>query len=394
MNIALGPGLRDGLLLGAGACTVMAGAAIAPGLASMQQALGTGEGDAWISRFALVLPALVIAITAPFAGSLADRLGRRSVLALALAMLALSGVAGAASTGYGWLLISRAVLGLASALVLSAATALIADIYEGPARQRMFARQAAANTFGGGIILLVSGALAALSWRLPFALYLVAGPLAWLAWRLPPRGTTATMRNLKPPAGLLPILLAMAIFYLVPLHAAFLLQSMAAGPAIAGAVIAGATIAGGLSAMSAPKLQQAIGYGPSLAAAALASCLGLIGFAFAWEPVSASLAAVLIGLGFGVVPPLATHRVMATIAPVDRGAAAGWISSALLAGQFLSMAVGEAASALAGAKAPFLAGALLVLSLLAGFAWRAGWNARWPVRWKGFGRLSGRRSSV
>src|SRR5690606_32866450 len=67
-------------LLLASALTIMAGATIAPALPAIETVFAAEPDAALLTRLVLTAPALAIAICAPFAGGLADRIGRRPVL--------------------------------------------------------------------------------------------------------------------------------------------------------------------------------------------------------------------------------------------------------------------------------------------------------------------------
>jgi EmrB/QacA subfamily drug resistance transporter len=79
----------------------------------------------WIvDAYTLVFAALILA-----AGSLGDRLGRKGVLLLGLAVFALGSLAGALSDSPGQLIASRAVMGLGAAGIFPATLSLIANVF-------------------------------------------------------------------------------------------------------------------------------------------------------------------------------------------------------------------------------------------------------------------------
>ncbi|HZM43061.1 MAG TPA: MFS transporter, partial [Acidimicrobiales bacterium] len=77
-----------------------------------------------IDAYTLVFAALILA-----AGSLGDRLGRKGVLLLGLAVFALGSLAGALSDSPGQLIASRAVMGLGAAGIFPATLSLIANVF-------------------------------------------------------------------------------------------------------------------------------------------------------------------------------------------------------------------------------------------------------------------------
>ena len=64
----------------------MAGATIAPGLPGLLAHFADHPDAEYLTRFILTIPGLAIAITAPFAGVLADRFGRRVLLQLGVVL--------------------------------------------------------------------------------------------------------------------------------------------------------------------------------------------------------------------------------------------------------------------------------------------------------------------
>ncbi len=137
--------------------------------------------------------ALGVAVAAPFAGAVSDRLGRRRVMLTAIAVLAGATAACALAPGFAVLLAARAAQGLAVPFVFAVAVAYVAE--EVPA-----SRSAAVNglyvsgtAFGGFLGRFLSGAVAdAFGWRGSFAalalvLVAVLGGVA-ASLRPPPRG--------------------------------------------------------------------------------------------------------------------------------------------------------------------------------------------------------------
>lgn len=154
--------------------TVMAGAIIAPSLPAMQEHFATVPNvDFWV-RLVLTMPALFIVIGAPFAGMIIDRFGRKWLLVIGAILYGLAGSAGYILPSLTALLVSRALLGLAVAGVMTSVTTLIADYYDGPSRAQILGFQAAFMGLGGTIFLTTGGFLADLDWRNPFLIYLFA----------------------------------------------------------------------------------------------------------------------------------------------------------------------------------------------------------------------------
>jgi len=95
-------------------------------LPSLVRQLGaTTTNLQWIvDAYTLVFAALILA-----AGSLSDRVGRKGVLLLGLAVFAVGSLAGALSDSPGQLIASRAVMGLGAAGIFPATLSLIANVF-------------------------------------------------------------------------------------------------------------------------------------------------------------------------------------------------------------------------------------------------------------------------
>lgn len=111
-------------------------------------------------RLALPITSLAIVVSAPFAGLVADRIGRKPVLEGSLALYAVSGTAGYFIADRPALLASRAVLGLAVGGVMTGISALITDWFEGAERARFLGLQQAFASLGGVVFLPIAGVLA------------------------------------------------------------------------------------------------------------------------------------------------------------------------------------------------------------------------------------------
>jgi DHA1 family tetracycline resistance protein-like MFS transporter len=117
-------------------------------------------------------------VSSPILGALSDRFGRRPVLLLGFAGLALSFFVTAAATAL-WMLVAVRMFSGAMQSNISIANAYVADISEPQDRARRFGLLGA--MFGVGFILgpVIGGVLGDIDVRLPFV---VAGAMALLNW--------------------------------------------------------------------------------------------------------------------------------------------------------------------------------------------------------------------
>lgn len=129
---------------------------------------------------------LGVAISAPVAGAVSDRLGRRAVIAWALVgVLATTLLCAVAPTL--WALVAvRIAQGMLVPFVFSTSVAMIPEAWPGPPSVRLGALQVAGTALGGFLGRLVSGLAAPLGWQWSFVAVAVvvavalAAVVAWL----------------------------------------------------------------------------------------------------------------------------------------------------------------------------------------------------------------------
>ena len=234
MSVERQAGLPQSLLLLLGSCLPVLGAVLlAPVLPLMQQHFADTPGVAVLVPIALTLPALMIALLAPVAGIIADRLGRKPLLIGAMVLYTVCGVLPLWLESLQVIVISRAGIGVAEAAIMTCCTTMMGDYYSGARRERMFALQMVATSLSAAIFIAIGGVLGEHGWRTPFALYglgLVFLPLmAWLLWE--PRAQAATLTTAgralpwRPLAPLYALaFLAGLSLFIVPVQVGYLLN--------------------------------------------------------------------------------------------------------------------------------------------------------------------------
>ncbi|MBC7807705.1 MAG: MFS transporter [Akkermansiaceae bacterium] len=365
------------ILLAASSLTVMAGATIAPALPAIERHFaGTGGDIPLLTRLALTFPALFIAIFAPFAGSLADRYGRRRQLIIGIALYAIAGVSGFFATSLPMMLVGRALLGLAVAAIMTAATALIADYYTGPRRTAFLGLQAAFMSGGGVIFLAGGGYLAQIGWQYPFLVYLLSLlilPLAFLFAFEPEKKATAVLSGGAPVAAStvpMPLivllygnmLIMQIIFYMIPVQLPFHLEKLTgANPAESGQALALGTLAGAAMSFGFGKLRARFSNATLLSAFALLMGTGYIGIGLSpnYGAVLASL--VVAGSGFGLLLPVTSVWLTSATPPALRGRIIGGLTTAVFAGQFLSPLITKPLADQFGIAATYVGAGIITL---------------------------------
>lgn len=367
-------GIRLLLLLQA-SLTVMASATIAPALPAIADHFADIAQAAFLSRLLLTLPALLIAVCAFPAGWVVDRFGRRWPLLAGLALYAIAGASGLVLDSLPALLIGRAALGLAVALVMTTTMTLVGDLLPPLEREHFMGRLAAFMSFGGVVFLTIGGLLAELGWRGPFALYLLALPLILRAARLPFVGGAppSIRRDGSMPLGLAGLvcvtaLLHMVGFYVTPVQVPFLMLELGVtAPAFAGLAIATFTLASALCALAYRPILARLGHQGVFALAFAVFAAGYLLVAAAPDASMALLGLALAGVGNGImIPNYATWLLARTPASL-RGRVSGIMTASFFLGQFLSPMATEPLVAAGGIAAAFLGVAIVSGGIAAGY---------------------------
>jgi MFS family permease len=123
--------------------------------------------------------------TVPF-GVLADHVRRTATLAAAVALWGVAMIWCAAAPDFGMLVVARLFLGVVTAAAGPLIASLSGDYFEGSERGRVYSFLLTGELVGTGFGFLVTGDVAAISWRAAFLVLAVpAFVLAWLVVRLP-----------------------------------------------------------------------------------------------------------------------------------------------------------------------------------------------------------------
>ncbi|WP_274427315.1 MFS transporter [Chelativorans sp. YIM 93263] len=373
---------RNATLLLLSALTIMAGATISPALPAIEAYFAGTPNAAILTRLVLTIPALFIALCAPFAGILADRYGRRPVAIATVLLYGLSGLSGIVLDSLTGMLIGRALLGIAVAGIMTTATALIGDYFSGSARDRFMGLQAAFMGLGGLFFLTGGGILAELHWRAPFLVYAVAFALlpALVLFIREPVRTVAPVEHGKRERALGPIItlplavvLAAAVinsvvFYLMPTQLPFHLQTLSAStPIITGATLGAMTLASSIMSLLYGRVRQRIGVSSIFAVGFAATAAGFTIVALANTSTAVIPGAVIVGGGLGLIMPNLGSAAMGLAAENNRGRVAGMLTACIFVGQFASPLISQPLIDQGGYPMAFGlgAGAILCAALIA-----------------------------
>ncbi|TKC88673.1 MFS transporter [Trinickia terrae] len=360
------------LLLGS-SLTIMGAVMIAPILPKLAAEFVPGNpAAAGLVPLVATGPALAIAIVAPLAGWLADRIGRKALLLLATLVYGLAGAAPALLGGLGSILLARLALGAAEACVMTCCTTLIGDYWQGDMRVRYVNRQVVTIGVVGTLFFVIGGAAGEHSWRYPFYLYLLPlllvpaiAALLWEPLRERRAAPAAAALSEGPAAlsgaslafllatGYLLVCIGMVCSFVVPVQMPQLMIEIGEHSSTMIGMASGvgllATLGGSIAW---PWLRERIGRRlvNSLLLAMLAAGLYLLAQA---HTVQAILVAVVIhGLGAGLLVPNAILPLMHKLTLSTRGRGLGGFTSALYLGQFVSPLVVLSCSAGFGGLRP------------------------------------------
>ncbi len=343
--------LIKAVLLLSSAMTVMAGSVISPALPEISRHF-SGESAGVLSKLVLTMPALTIAVCAPLAGHISDLFGRRKLLLFSLFVYGVSGGSGFFLDDLFLLLVSRAFLGISVGGIMSAATALIGDLFSGNERAEFIGLQSSFMYIGGVVLVLLGGLLAEISWKAPFLAYLTAFAvlaMAMIGLDEPKTGkknrSKAGQGSLRVPYSAMVLIyqlvfLLMIFYYMVLVQVPFVLQDrFGAGSAMTGLAISASALAGALSSLSYPVIKRRLSYRIIyiLGFGFVAAGYILIGGSYGFLHMLAGLA--LAGFGNGMLMPNGSFWLMEVVPEQIRGKAVGGFTGMIFLGQFLSPVV-------------------------------------------------------
>ena len=152
---------------------------VSPLVADLAEVYGVSSSNAgWL----IIGFTAAIAISLPLVGTLADRIGRKSVMVTGLLTFGLTGAAVGVVTRFDVALALRVVQGIGFACAMPVILTLFGDMYRGSEETTVQGMRVAVNSVVATLAPLAAGILFVYSWRYPFAIYLVAVPAAVWVW--------------------------------------------------------------------------------------------------------------------------------------------------------------------------------------------------------------------
>jgi MFS family permease len=344
-------GTWQGILLLAGSCMPVLGSVlITPVLPQLSAHFADVAGSEVLVPMIVAIPALLIAIFAPFAGQIVDRVGRKTLLLIAMFAYAVVGTAPAWLEGLPEILISRVLVGVCEAAIMTVCTTLIVDYFHEQRRNRYLAAQTITTTLAATVFIALGGALGVGGWHTPFWVYaisiLIGIPMIFALWE--PRAASGkaaaeVAQRVPVPWRRIAVPLLVTVFggftfYVMVIEVSYLVVATGIAAdntaAIGGvaAVASLATAAGGITFARLAKRGERL-------LMPIAFAFQAIGMLVVWAvPALPGLVvgAVIASFGSGLLLPSLLKWVVATTSFAERGRVTGWWTAAFFFGQFVT----------------------------------------------------------
>ncbi len=305
------------LLLIAGCLTTMTGGLVAPVFPEMVQELQLDER--WAGML-LSTHALTSAVATPLFGLLADRIGKLKVLLPCLVLYAVFGVSTTLFTNFPALLASRGLLGVVSGGVAAATIGFLGSMYEGEARSRILGFATSAMTTAAIMFPLVGGWVGNENWRSSYYLYAASLPVALVClvvFRNSRRSASTlietgakgelgqVLRQRDVIWAYVLITAAATVVYAIVIYTPLYLKDVLdADPELNGMVLAVRAVGAAItSALAASWLAKHLGAQRAIALGFALMAVTVFSIPFLTQLVWIVPAAVVFGIGFGIITP-------------------------------------------------------------------------------------------
>lgn len=149
----------------------VAGSVISPMLPSIASNFDGGEE---ISKLILTIPSLIAVPFILFSFILLKFFTKRTLILTGLSIYCFSAVANFLSFSEQYLLFFRGLMGVGAGLIIPYATALIADYYKDEKKDYVLSKSGISSNIGGITMLILTGYLASIYWKLGFLVPLIS----------------------------------------------------------------------------------------------------------------------------------------------------------------------------------------------------------------------------
>ena len=151
--------------------TVMAGAAVAPALGTLQEHFA--DSDSTTVQLIISMPALFIFLSSFIFPKLCERLGSKTIVLIGLVLYVAGGCMAGMADNIAVVLVFRAIVGCGVGLIMPMSTGLLSYYYPPEKLDGLMGLSSAMNQMGGAVATFIAGLLATVSWRAVFLVYLM-----------------------------------------------------------------------------------------------------------------------------------------------------------------------------------------------------------------------------
>lgn len=339
---------------------IMSGITVVASLPLISHAFADIPHIEFLSKLMLTIPSVIIALFAPFAGHIVDRFGRLKPLYTGILLFILGGSSGFYLHDFYAILVGRAVLGFAVALIMTSSTALIGDYFEEKESHKFMSNQGLAVGIGGVIFIISGGLLAQIHWSYPFAIYVIPVlffPFLYKSLYEPEKHKPGADAKLE--TKLLPVYITaffvMVLFYMLPTQLPYLIVNTLGGePRSVGFIIATSMIFNAFTSMKYAKIKANFSYIQIYAATFMLFATGLFFISRTSSIGQLFFAITPIGMAFGLLLVNTYAWFLSKVPPEKRGKASGILTSSFFLGQFSSPLLFEPIVAQYGIQGLFL----------------------------------------
>lgn len=314
-------------------------------------------------------PGLCVALFAPYAGFLTDKLGRRKLLLLFTFLYGVGGILPFFVESFSLLLGGRLILGIGEAFILTVSNALLGDYFEEDRRNTWIMLQSMIGPAFGFFVISGSGYLSSIGWQYPFLLYsftfLITVGAYFFVYE-PEKKVVATVEKLKtidtdkfPLKMVLKValttLIASLLYYVYTLQFSLALDEMGVtDPQKVGNITAVASLMipiGAILFKLLGKKSNRLQFGLMFTLIGI----GLIGIGLSESMQMVWASAIVQQLGCGMSIPVLIAYGLRSVPTKYRGRGMGFWSSGFFLGLFLSpIAVGIVSSITGGLLSAFV----------------------------------------
>lgn len=383
-TLARKAGIPQGIIItGIGILPIMAVVTLMPVIPTIRNNFSDIPYIDVLAPLIISAPGLCVALFSPYAGFLADKLGRRKLLLVFTFLYGLGGILPFFVESFGFLLAGRLILGIGEAFILTSANALLGDYFETDKRNTWIMAQ---NIVGPAIAFAVisgSGYLASIGWQFPFLIYSVTFLITIAAYFYiyePEKKIISEADKLKDatfnvfPRKLIfkiaiTTLIASTLYYVYTLHFSLVLDEIGiTDPSKVGNITAIASIMVPIGAIIFKlfgKRSNRFQFGLMFSLIGL----GLIGIGLADNLTMVMVSAAVQQLGCGMAVPVLIAYGLRSVPVKFRGRGMGFWSSGFFLGLFISPLVVGAVSSLTGGLIPAFLAFGIICILLAVINW-------------------------